>query len=45
MALAQYVLTGKCFNAHSLVLVLFAFNPELVASTRNGNINVSTDRA
>jgi len=45
MALAQYVLTGKWFNAQSLVLVLLAFNPELVARTRNGNINVSTDRA
>ena len=45
MALAQYALTGKWFNAHSLVLVLFAFNPELVARTRNGNINVRPDRA
>ena len=34
--LAQYALTGTRFNAHSLVLVLFAFNSELVATTMNG---------
>ena len=35
IALAQYALTGTCFNAHSLVSVLFAFNPEQVATTMN----------
>ena len=45
MALAQYVLTNTCFNAHSFVFVLFVFNPELVATAMIGKINVSTDRA
>ncbi len=45
MALAQHLSTGKCFNAHSLALVLFAFNLELVATTMNGRINVNNDRA
>ena len=45
VALAQYVLTGKRFNAHSLVLVHFASNQEPVATTMNGKINVGTDRA
>ena len=43
--MAQQVLTAKYFNAHSLVLVLFAFNPERVTTTMNGKINVSADRA